>query len=212
MGAEPDVTHIPGTCRFQDGQEGVSNPLCNLCDYSEGRLVIVVFTVWMWELGAERYLMETALAGGGGVAEAWGTSMSPGRAGLEAFPPAWLLSPSWVGCGVRGGCHCAGKGGRGRGAPGRKDRGREAEPQLNLHPPVCPPRGPAGSPLSSTPHLHPRRGREALREERNSLETLPVKLSLCCRNATPAWAKCGCPGLWGSRTQARVCPSLSTVS
>lgn len=26
MGAEPDVTHIPGTCRFQDGQEGVSNP------------------------------------------------------------------------------------------------------------------------------------------------------------------------------------------
>ncbi|XP_055399333.1 uncharacterized protein LOC129625250 [Bubalus kerabau] len=52
----------------------------------------------------------------------------------------------------------------------------------------------------------PQQRKGGLSEERKPLEILSVNLSLCCRNATPTGAKCGCPGLGGRLVVVSLAP------
>lgn len=88
----------------------------------------------------------------------------------------------------------------GEGSPRAKGQRNRGCTTAELDPPVCSPRGPCRQRSK-----HPPAGeeREALSEERNPLEMLPVKLSLCCRNASRPELNVAAPGPWGSLAPAQ---------
>ena len=148
----------------------------------------------IWE---ERRLIETVLAGeaetrGGGSPSLGRESLSGGVGGSHrclagsAPRPGGMWGP-W-------GRHS------GEGSPRAAGQRKRGCTTAELDPPVCSPRGPCRQRSE-----HPPAGgeREALSEERNPLEMLSAKLSLCCRNASRPELNVAAPGPWGSLAPAQ---------